>query len=134
MKRIYFFMTCLLLSGCAATPTAPGPQPLLFEMQAQEGQAITGLDSLKVYSPNQPAKRSSGWAEVAMHILGVLEPTGRLLAGGLAVGEIIKASQWNPRGTEQPAPLVVNQPPPLVVNQPVPLVVNQPPPIIVGPQ
>lgn len=127
-------------------------QKPLVRLVAQPGAAITGLQSLEVYTPSQAPviqqARPSEWAAVAQTGLSTIATLGGIKLGGDAV--IGLASQVKEAGTfgyqfiktpgttynnsfntdSTHAPTVVNQPAPVIVN---PVVVTQPTPIVVDP-
>ena len=92
MKRMTLLLSSLLLSACASTDyqaylaaqqeairAAQSAQKPLFELEAEPGQAITGLRAVRVYMPVQAPilqqARASEWAGVlgtGLQVLGVV--------------------------------------------------------------
>jgi len=133
--RILIGCFLVILYGCAEKSQQPQSQPLIFVMKAQPGQAISGLESLKVFSPNAAQQQRSDWADVAVNFLSVLGPSSKILAGGYAARALLRASRNNIPGpviVEQPPPISVEQPPPFLVTQPDPIVITQPAPISIS--
>jgi type IV pilus biogenesis protein CpaD/CtpE len=147
-----------LLTGCAspdayrhylsAQSAAIKAQKPMLEIVAQDGQAITGLKSIRVYgnSMSIQQERPSEWAQVATSGLQVLGVVGGIVAagqasqdlvsavGGLGVSSSIVTTTTDNRTSDRhdiansynatAAPTVVTQPAPLVVTQPAPIVVT----------
>lgn len=106
MKNIIAALVALSLFGCAsdkeyaayltaqseANRQAAADQKPLVRITAQPGQAITGLQSLEVFTPTSAPiiqqARPSEWAGVAQTALGVTGTVLGIHAGGIAAGRI----------------------------------------------
>ena len=153
-KKVISIISVLLLTACATGPEynqylqaqseankqAVEHQKPLVRLVAQPGMAITGLQSLEVYTPSQAPviqqARPSEWAAVAQTGLSTIATLGGIKLGGDAV--IGLASQVRQAGTHGYSFMTPSGPSfnnsfntdtthtPTVVNQPAPIVVTQP--------
>lgn len=165
------FSFALLIQGCASTDydnyikaqTTANEMQLkaqkpLVEIEAVEGQQITGLKALRVYAPQQQAviqqSRPNEWAGVVTQAIGVVGTVGGIVAAGNAAVSLTKqvgvASTTGYQYIQAPSSTVNttmsnstgvlgsgaykldNTSTPTVVNQPQPVIVQQPQPVIVG--
>tara|TARA_R110002110_G_scaffold415835_1_gene657207 strand:+ start:26961 stop:27494 length:534 start_codon:yes stop_codon:yes gene_type:complete len=161
MKSILIAVAiAMAVTACASNPSAEQAyyqaaaaeqgRPLV-ELVAEPGQAITGLQSLRVYAPQtgggvrQYQKQyHPAWGIAASAVqIGLPIYLGGKAAVDLAdsvgkhVGavarDVVVVEQPDPTIVQTPDPVIVQQPGPVIVQQPPPLVVDQPPPIIVDP-
>ncbi|AUN95866.1 hypothetical protein [Pseudazoarcus pumilus] len=160
MKAIIVSLCAAMLAACSnsgdfrsyieaqerlSTLAVQNRKPLV-EITAHEGQAITGLQSLKVYAPDAASApqvqqaRPNEWASVADRALGVVgQGLGLKLGGAAAIGiarEVGKAANHgydyvNPPTVIAPDPVVVPPPDPVIVPTPDPIIVPPPDPIFV---
>ena len=99
--RIILMMLALVLAGCASTDfrdyltaqhaaneLAMKEQKPLFRLTAQDGQSITGLKSIEVFTPQAPAQiqqaRPNEWAGVLNNAISVAGGVGQVIATGRA--------------------------------------------------
>ena len=146
--KLILLAAIALIVGCANNPSAEQAyyqaaaaeqgRPLV-ELVAEPGQAITGLQSLKVYAPQQGGVRQYqkqyhpawGMASTALQI-GLPIYLGGKAAVDLAdsVGRSVGAVA---RDVTVVDPVVVTQPDPTIVQMPDPVIVQPQPPTIVDP-
>ena len=118
-------------------------QPPLFRLVAQEGQAISGLKSIEVFTPAAPAQiqqaRPSEWAGVLGQGLSVVGALGGVYLGGEAaqgLAHVVGQSAGQGYQYINPTPVIapkttvvrpeVVQPPPAQVIQVPTQVIEQP--------
>lgn len=140
------------LAKIHSRPTMP-----LVELVAQPGQQITGLQSLKVYAPENgqsgavvPQYREQhhpawGIAATAVQVglpiyLGGQAAIGLSKAVGDRVGAVARdvtvvdpviVTQPDPTIVQTPDPIIVQPQPPTIIEQPAPIIVPSPDPIII---
>lgn len=162
MRTIVLGLCVALLSACSnsgdfrsyleaqerlSTLAVQNRKPLV-EITAHEGQAITGLQSLRVYAPDVASApqvqqaRPNEWASVADRALGVVgQGLGLKLGGAAAIGlarEVGRAANHgygyvNPPPIIAPDPIIVPAPDPIIVPSPEPVIVPAPAPIVIQP-
>ena len=171
MKRLVCLLVVAAITGCAsngeydaylraqsqANTMHMQSQKPLVEIEAMEGQQITGLKSVRVYAPSaapviQQAKPNE-WAAVASQALSVVGTVGGIVATGkAAVGiarEVRLGSTAGYSHVQAPTTTTTNTMSnsqgvlgsgavdmthtPTVVNQPAPVIVTQPDPVVVKP-
>lgn len=145
--KLILLAAIALVVGCASNPSAEQAyyqaasaeqgRPLV-ELVAEPGQAITGLQSLRVYAPSTAGgvrqyqkQYHPAWGIAASAVqIGLPIYLGGKAAVDLAdsVGKSVGAVARDVVVVDQPAPITVD---PVIVEQPAP--VTQPSPIIVGP-
>lgn len=162
MKPIIAILLLALAAGCASNQQAEQAyyqaaaaqqgRPLV-ELVAEPGQAITGLQSLRVYAPTQGGVQQyrqqyhPAWSIVGSAVqIGLPIYLGGKAAVDLAdtVGRRVGDVARDVTVVEQPAPVIVEQPAPTIVDPvivppadpvivvpPDPIVIEQPAPIIV---
>lgn len=158
--KLILLAAIALIVGCANNPSAEQAyyqaaaaeqgRPLV-ELIAEPGQAITGLQSLRVYAPQtgggvrQYQKQyHPAWGIAASAVqIGLPIYLGGKAAVDLAdsVGRSVGAVARDVVVVEQPAPtivdpVIVEQPPanpPIVVGPPDPIIIEQPAPIVIPP-
>ena len=132
-------------------------QKPLVEIEAIEGQQITGLKSVRVYAPSSAPviqqARPNEWAAVASQALGVVGTVGGIIATGKAAIGIAKEVRLGSTAgyshVQAPTTTTTNTMSnsqgvlgsgtvdtthaPTVVNQPAPIIVTQPAPVVVTP-
>jgi hypothetical protein len=132
------------LAYYAAMRAMAQPQQPLVEIIAHPGEAITGLDTIRVFAPHQRHELRQytpythpGWqmagqvAQSVLPILGMGWSSYRLAdVVGQHLGNVAQAVTV----VEQPAPVIVPRPDTIIVEPQPPLVVMQPPPLVVEPR
>ena len=159
MKALLTIPALILLTGCAssgeyrdyltaqhaANELAMKEQKPLFRLTAQDGQAITGLKSIEIYTPQAPTQiqqaRPSEWAGVIGQGLSVVGALGGVYLGGQAATNLADSvgrssgqgfQYVNPTPIVAPATQVVRPEvvQPVVVTTPAPEVVQIPTQVI----
>lgn len=148
MKAVLAVLMLALVAGCSNNPTAEQAyyqaaaaqqdRPMV-ELVAEPGQAITGLQSLKIYAPNQGGVQQyrkqyhPAWSILGNALqIGLPVYLGGKAAVDLAdtVGRRVGDVARDVTVVEQPAPTIVTQPDPTIVD---PVVVPPVDPVIVPP-
>jgi hypothetical protein len=109
----------------------------LVEIIAQPDQQITGLASIRVYSPQSTAQYRQeihpAWSLIGQVANTVLPIVGTSW-GAYKLVEAIGGTLRDPVVVNQPPPVIVPPSDTVVVPQPPPIIVTQPAPIIVHPE
>ena len=174
--KYLLMMLALVLAGCASTEyrdyltaaheghkLALQAQKPLVEIEAQEGQTITGLKAVRVYTPVAAPQvqqaRPSEWAGVMNNALGVVGSLGGVYLGGKAAEGLANAvggaatagyqyiqapgavtnigdnsgANSGNSGRIAGGDVIDSTHAPTVVTQPDPVVVTQPAPVVIAP-